>query len=242
MSTDQQDELEHLDPYDPFPEVIYTFSSLQYLDDLKLGRLWFAPTSTYNDIHENTIFARDTVTYDFSTAWEAEALINEWLESQVVRCFTTDPTNTLMWSHYADSHKGVCVGYKLNLLSQFVHEEQPLRNYRIRYSSVPPLSLISGPNSQDTILHLARDILMTKSSDWAYEKEHRFWAAIPEMSKAGGGIIDVGVEAVVDVIFGAKVDTEAIDQLRSKLPDGVQARAAEHNSRALSYNLQIRNL
>lgn len=242
MSDNQQEEPEWLDPYNPVPDVLYTFSSLEYIDDLKAGRLWFSPISSYNDIHENTVFTRDMVTDDFSLAWEAEDLINEWLDSQVVRCFTTDPTNTLMWSHYANSHRGVCVGYRLKHIRAARYDDIAIGDYPIRYSSTPPLSLVSGPNTPNTILHLAEQILLTKSIDWAYEKEHRFSVKLPEMAKAGGGLIDIGAGAVADVIFGAKVDREIVEEQCRKLPEGVRPRKAEHNSRALSYNLQIRDL
>ena len=37
------------------PNVLYTFSSIDYLDHLKIGNLWFAPTRSYNDIYEDAI-------------------------------------------------------------------------------------------------------------------------------------------------------------------------------------------
>lgn len=35
-----------------------------------------------------------------------------------MKCFTTEPNNQLMWAHYADNNKGICVEYDLALLNR----------------------------------------------------------------------------------------------------------------------------
>ncbi len=76
----------------------------------------------------------------------------------------------------------------------------------------------------------------------ALEKEHRVYTSYPELAEAGGRLLDVGVESVVDVIFGAKIDDKTVKKHKSNLPENVQARKAEYERRTLSYNLQIRTL
>ena len=34
-----------------------------------------------------------------------------FLESKKILCLATEHDNLLMWSHYADSHKGICIEY-----------------------------------------------------------------------------------------------------------------------------------
>ena len=120
MVDDWDDRFERPADFELDPEVLYTFSRFEYLDLLKMGQLWFAPSKTYNDIHEDTVFARPADILSpgdpYSAALTGEGSIRRWLRSQVIRCFTPDPTNTLMWSHYAESHKGVCVGFSLEKL------------------------------------------------------------------------------------------------------------------------------
>lgn len=223
-------------PYDPEPKVIYTFSSLEYFDDLMEGSLWFAPTRTYNDIHESTIFARPDEIGDSESVFKAEALIKAWLNSQVVKCFTLDPLNPLMWAHYADNHKGICVGYKLeNFKNSFDY-------IPIRYSSSPPLSVVSSNPTTEQIYLLALDTLMTKSLDWAYEKEFRVYMKNSEISEKGGGLIYIGPDAIVDVFFGHHVNQETIGKCRTKIPDGIAMHVAEIDDRALSYNIPFRTL
>jgi len=241
MENKKESNHKYLSPYDPDPKILYTFSSIKYLDTLKVWKLWFSPTKLYNDIHENTIFVRETEG-NTSMGLDAEEQIKEWINSQVVRCFTTNPASPLMWAHYADSHTGVCVGFDLEKLTTKLHEGQPLRHYPIRYSTYPPLSTVTAPLTDSGVLHLARDIMLTKSVDWRYEQEHRVYTLNSGMVLEDGWLIDVGSDAVVDIIFGKNVPDEIIEEERSRSPDGIDIRRAEIDARALSYNLIIRTL
>lgn len=242
MENDSTEQTQIVNTYDPEPQVIYTFSPIEYIEQLKLGKLWFAPTSTYNDIHENTIFARDTGINDGSIVFPAEKKIHEWLDSHVVRCFTTDPTNTLMWAHYANSHNGVCVGFRLDKIESRMINGESLRHFAVRYSSTPPLSLLTGAPDEVTVHRLAFEIMMTKSIHWAYEKEYRVYTRNEQVASNGGGLLDIGSEAVVDVIFGVNVEKKTIEQHTESIPEGVRLCSAEINSRALNYNIAIRTL
>ena len=208
-----------------------------------MGQLWFAPSKTYNDIHEDTVFARPADILSpgdpYSAALTGEGSIRRWLRSQVIRCFTPDPTNTLMWSHYAESHKGVCVGFSLEKLKQKMHGGINLSHRKVRYSSTPTVTYIGGAPSDEVISRLATEAMLSKSIHWAYEKEHRFYTEDPGMANNGGGLIDVGSDAVVEVIFGTNVSQETMIAETQKLPKGVKGRRAYHNLGALSYDLQI---
>lgn len=211
------------DPYyDSEPEVLYTFVPIpsddkpdhfERFEKFLAGEPFFAPISTYNDVHKSTIFVRSTKGEDSVASQKAESRIREWLKSRVVRCFTTDPTNTLMWAHYTKSHTGVCIGFKFESLKKTMVGDHPLRHSPIRYSSVPPLCLTSDPEDPDLETgYLAYDVLNTKSIHWAYEKEHRIFLLNPEMAATKGESITVGADAVAEVIFGAEVKQETIDK------------------------------
>ena len=231
----------NLSPYDPDPKVLYTFCKLEYLEKTVKGELRFAATRTYNDIHENTIFARPADIGGYTT-FSGEKRMKDWLDSHVVKCFSKDPTNTLMWAHYADNHRGVCVGFHFETLKETIVGDQPLRNYPIRYSSTPPLTLISEEISDTTVGLLAFDVLHTKSIHWSYEQEHRFYTLRPDLAAEGAGFVDVGPDAVVEVIYGANVEGKTVEENRKTLPDHVKVSVAEIDSRALSYNMVLRAL
>lgn len=96
------------------------------------------------------------------------------LESRLkICCLTTDYTNKLMWSHYADSHKGICVEYDFS--DSAVNKSQPLPVY---YSHERPQfdwklagELTQEAKSKGTACLM--QALLTKDEDWSYEKEWR---------------------------------------------------------------------
>lgn len=82
-----------------------------------------------------------------------------------VACFSATPTNTLMWSHYAAKHQGVCLGFK-GLARRFGLQ-------RVEYCrTMPRVKIVDMMPSPS--LDLMNKLLLTKSRDWSYEKEWRF--------------------------------------------------------------------
>jgi hypothetical protein len=72
--------------------------------------------------------------------------------------------NILMWSHYADSHRGYCVGLDFNILLGIVGSIGA-----VTYSDkFPKLELLPKLPVEDFM-----KLLTTKSNDWKYEKEIR---------------------------------------------------------------------
>ncbi|OGU32848.1 MAG: hypothetical protein A2057_11655 [Ignavibacteria bacterium GWA2_35_9] len=83
--------------------------------------------------------------------------------------------NILLWSHYADSHHGFCIGYDEEELYDFVINSFKVigmiadkRN--INYSDSYPIII---PHKNITGEEYIITPITTKSSDWAYEKEVR---------------------------------------------------------------------
>ncbi|WP_122892933.1 DUF2971 domain-containing protein [Arcobacter peruensis] len=107
---------------------------------------------------------------------------------------TEDHINPLMWSHYADEHKGVVIEFLKDVplyedslqsldgkLSRFGKDylgeiyEYP---ERIIYKRVKPTFEYGNELSPDSVTDFHwkkfnKSILFTKSDDWSYEKEHR---------------------------------------------------------------------
>ena len=85
-----------------------------------------------------------------------------------VLCLSRRWDSILMWSHYADNHKGYCVG---------IYEEK-LRNYCSRERHVP-IDIVETTDDYPQIDPLdsswlqARKQISTKAKDWKYEEEYR---------------------------------------------------------------------
>ena len=106
--------------------------------------------------------------------------------------FSAIPNHMLMWSHYANHHRGFCVEYdcrKGTKLRALAH--------KVRYKdAVPSLTAadFASPNNEDAI-----DIMwLTKAKCWSYEKEWRV------MMNEGGKNYQAP-SAVTTVIFGARM-------------------------------------
>ncbi len=76
-----------------------------------------------------------------------------------ILCFSPHWKNVTMWSHYADKHKGICLGFDLS--DELATE--------IKYAQTrPPIDLSRSPTEEDL-----QPLLFLKSTDWEYEEEWR---------------------------------------------------------------------
>ena len=81
-------------------------------------------------------------------------------------CFSSSPYSTLMWSHYADSHKGFCLEFdrisnlRSNLCDKITYtDEVTLKSSIIEFIEDP--------------LQFLKTNLYVKHGDWSYEREWR---------------------------------------------------------------------
>ncbi len=77
----------------------------------------------------------------------------------------------LLWSHYADSHKGFCIEYDLELLANSYKSFKTF-SFPVNYTDKPPeygIKDINNTKSEQIIQKLAG----YKSKRWNYEQEHR---------------------------------------------------------------------
>ncbi len=77
-------------------------------------------------------------------------------------------SNILMWSHYADSHRGIIIGYDLQE-SDFPNGSLSPVNYKVERVLVEPLFFAgTEPYKKDLL-----ESMQTKSVSWKYEQEYR---------------------------------------------------------------------
>jgi hypothetical protein len=81
-----------------------------------------------------------------------------------VYCLTTKPVDTLMWSHYADNHTGICLEFRCDnaVLSSAL---------KVLYCETYPSLDLADNDLQTALLPL-----LTKAQDWSYEDEYRLIA------------------------------------------------------------------
>lgn len=108
----------------------------------------------------------------------------------LISCLSERNDSILMWSHYADSHKGFCLEYDFKNL--------PL-NHDIRTKLYPVIysNHIANPKVKDKI-----QIFFSKSIEWNYEKE---WRIIKENKNNKNGE-NYSVPSPKAIYLGSKVD------------------------------------
>lgn len=102
-----------------------------------------------------------------------------------ITCFSETNNNILMWSHYSNKHKGICLGFDINEenLNDFIDKDKNITNnifnsksvyklFAIKYSNNRPILNLFNINSIEESKQI-RNMLISKSNIWKYEKEHR---------------------------------------------------------------------
>lgn len=91
-----------------------------------------------------------------------------------VICFSETWKSNLMWAHYADKHKGLCLGFDIEQTQQltkieYLRQRKALpKNYKQDFKSIAS--------------ELLATCLKVKSIEWDYEKEHRLRVPLQEIS------------------------------------------------------------
>jgi hypothetical protein len=120
-----------------------------------------------------------------------------------VSCFSKIKDEILMWSHYADKHKGICIGLKIPLVSNDFFT-LPV-NYTIE---INPLDFNADRTKS------IKYWMTTKYKKWIYEEEYRI------INDQSTEIINIDTGWVQEIIFGCSIDNElmleTIDSLVKK--------------------------
>lgn len=171
-------------------------------------------------------------------------------------CLTSNPKNLLMWSHYAESHKGFVVQFKMD--SPFFAKEysdtlwQPRK---VKYTQKrPAIKYLSDTVIEPGFTEFNDIFFYTKGRIWYYENEYRMLCSLElpgfkcRTKKIDGkditGIHDIPPDAVSGVIFGASMDAETIEEFCKDLsrPDCAHIKLQKAQLHPTGYALEIKDL
>lgn len=150
---------------DPFEEIIDDESMSLALDKYEDSD----PVSIFCKRDENLLSVFNEVSF------------SSMIENIGIISLTETPRNLLMWSHYADQHKGICIGYKSNLLDHMADRSHPslpvaFKPQKINYDNCRYdryTDIFNGMDMIELRKNIVMKSLLTKGDDWIYEKEHR---------------------------------------------------------------------
>lgn len=125
--------------------------------------------------------------------WEAlKASVLVELERNIgIYCLSATNDSILMWSHYADEHRGYCLGFEASDTTPFFGAAQ-----EVRYSDEYPVVDFFNTSSAEQV----DLIFLTKFSGWSYESEYRIID-----HEDGPGLRSYPTELLRSVTFGFRM-------------------------------------
>jgi hypothetical protein len=143
------------------------------LDDIRRRRLKLSKIDDMNDPYEWECVCSDHEPSQFALDHNRKQTVEEY----GVLCFSLSWNDILMWSHYGERHRGICLGFD-------VPDEQPKE---VTYRGEPLVvgNLADAPTVEQ--LNMVVDLNgYAKYDGWSYEKEVRIHGTRAEMDEETG--------------------------------------------------------
>jgi hypothetical protein len=157
--------------------------------------------------------------------------IQRMVSKRRIYCLTPDPDSTLMWSHYAENHRGICLEFGV---------DNPLfiRALQVLYREQYPLWI---PHEFEAQQERTVEMILTKAEDWGYEKEFRLIsvpnAPVSNTLRVQDDYFSLPSGALKSVIAGCQADYDAVKAIvKTHVPDLPVKRAVREPNR---YRLKI---
>ena len=198
----------------PTPRRLYRYRSIarekreQVKGEIVERDAFFSSLATFNDPFEarvriNLQWASPQQWQDLGASippdpaalpqWEIdiEKTARDHAAEQGLFCLSEKNDDVLMWSHYADSHAGLCL--------EFAHTPEFMGGAaKLRYlKEYPTINWLEGDPIQHALL-----ILRSKAQHWEYEQEWRVFR------NAGPGMFTYPAGCLTGVILGCEISTD----------------------------------
>jgi hypothetical protein len=105
---------------------------------------------------------------------ETKSKLNSMLDRNRILSLSSNPYELLMWSHYAEEHKGICIEYdreNCELLMDRNHCQKVIYPHFNGKTKINIFPLICAKNEEIELLETI--IFARKASNWKYENEWR---------------------------------------------------------------------
>lgn len=145
-----------------------------------------------------------------------------------IYCLSEKNDDLLMWSHYSDSHRGLCLEFEASIEETLFWEA-----FKVIYQEDYPTVNIMDIGKAEEF----RKALLTKSTRWRYEEERRI---LKTKQEGGPGYYQFSPELLTGVILGALVsnrDKEILMNWIGGYPTRIALYQAKLNERR--YQLDI---
>ncbi|MDW3210108.1 MAG: DUF2971 domain-containing protein [Reichenbachiella sp.] len=219
----------------------YSPFSANLLKTLIKGELWFGKIEDLNDPYEGEFQIRDTSKMPSNESIDEfyknqssfiiprpkgqnhsphifhktfSDFVKNTLRSQFgLTCFSKKNNDVLMWSHYADSHKGVCLIFDQHKLLKSLNSIYPdIKLGEVEYNEeLPYVDLItSGDNSSFRYSDREKNVLLNKNIKWDYEEEYRLYRRFENDQRRS---VPFDLKSLTGIIIGQRMDSEDFNTL-----------------------------
>lgn len=154
--------------------------------------------------------------------------VNEIFDKYLILCLTECADNNLMWSHYANSHKGFCLELDATKLKA---EKVIYQNDIASFELLDAIKMDFNLMKEGDVGIKIWNALKVKLEEWSYEKEHRVHLSrnsqhLVKESKEHFSLVEYQPDLIKSIIFGHRMDTKIINFLKGELPQHVQFKYA----------------
>lgn len=209
------------------------------ISTLRDGAIKMAKISSFNDPFEGlaalTYDPSDRVRYISS---RENFLLSSCREDAFVYCLTRNPLNPLMWAHYADQHKGIVLGIKVD--TQFFSNVDkcilPIQEGGVIYAEIKPFHDYPMPGKmpanficpkcyEPQNLERLQRVFLYKSRDWEYEDEvrvvkHKSQLPLARKQKPSDPwrMVHVPDLSICEIYLGCRTEARDMDEIRQLAP------------------------
>jgi hypothetical protein len=186
----------------------YRTAIVNTFGEIANSQLWYSRFSELNDPFEGVYINRS-----------GDGALDALLTTMRVCCFSKSHDNLLLWAHYADSHRGLCLEYE-------VTEEQYKGQFlEVRYTDdLPVVESIprvprGSPQEGALAINVSREgaIFLTKGAAWAYEMECRTIVLAKDNTTRGQLVACPG--ALTAIYFGLRTSPTVMSIVSKLLPE-----------------------
>ena len=196
--------------------ILYKYASLDTACKiLTSARIGFSRPGYFNDPFDRPVAVpiptEDPISGIFADVG-ATMKSHIWEQKTALLSLTRSPDNTLMWSHYADGHRGAVLAFdaaaagftdtKTNMIpAQFGSVVYSRSRSTEQYDSEFGEGVIVGATHHFVLTHYEKwqRLFLTKPLEWAYEEEVRIAKCLDGLSSGGTSSNASGHCIVIDV-------------------------------------------
>jgi len=101
-----------------------------------------------------------------------DAYFRELYDSIGILCYCSSINDPVIWSHYADSHRGIALGFEFKPTDGLLKVKYPKYDSRAHLDG-DDLDRLKKENYDEALLKVVSDAFTKKAKSWEYEREYR---------------------------------------------------------------------